>query len=232
MEDSLGKEISRKVEKGYLKGCSVGIHIKKMSDTDEGLVATEVEVLEASIVAVPSDANAVSLYDENSKPTTIETVKLNFNCNYNKNQMDKKMELTAKTLESLGLDDSATAKIIELAVVAKDTKITELEGKVSAFEKQKVNDLINQAIADKKISADEKSTYIGLAEKDYAGVKKILDKMQGVSPVSGQLKQQGVSSKYEGKTWDELDRAGLLASLKAEAPELYNQLYKNKFNIQ
>ncbi|MDR3134146.1 MAG: HK97 family phage prohead protease [Prevotellaceae bacterium] len=228
MEDSLGKEISRKVEKGYLKGCSVGIRIKKMVETDQGLVATEAELLEASIVAVPSDAGAVVLYNENSEPTTLDVIKLNFfNKNSEKNM--EKFELTAQTLTSLGLQNGATAEAVQQAVALKDAKIAELQTKVTGFEKEKVTTLIDQAVSEKRIGADEKDTYTALAEKDYEGVKKILAKMQGVTPVAGKLNAKGVASKYEGKTWDELDKSGMLASLKAEDPETYKQLYDMKF---
>ena len=36
-------------------------------------------------------------------------------------------------------------------------------------------------------------------------------------------KRQG---KYAAKSWDELDRAGLLAELKANHPDLYEKKYK------
>ena len=74
--------------------------------------------------------------------------------------------------------------------------------------------------------------YVSLATKDFEGVSKILSKMKGVAPVSTELNVQGSASKYEGKSWDELDHAGLLASLKAEAPEKYEEMYKQKFNLK
>lgn len=227
VEDPLGKEISRKVEKGYLKGCSAAVCIKKMKETDEGLVATESELMEASIVAVPSDAGAIMLYDENSEPTTLEAIKLNFNKN-TKKSMDK-FELTAQTLTSLGLQTNATAEAVQQAVSLKDAKIVELQAKITGFEKEKVTELIDQAVAEKRIGADEKDTYMALAEKDYEGVKKILSKMRGVAPVVTQLNAKGAALKYEGKTWDELDKSGMLASLKAEDPDTYKLLYDIKF---
>jgi HK97 family phage prohead protease len=230
-DDALGKEVSRKVEKGYLKGCSAGLLIKKMAELDAGLTVTESELLEASIVAVPADAGAVALYDENRHPVTLDVIKLKFNLNNsNQKKMEPKFELTAPTLTSLGLTAGATATQVEMAVAAKDTKIAALTAKVQAFEKAKVTDLIAAAIAAKKIGADEKETYTALAEKDFESVEKILAKMQGVAPINGQLSQKTATDKYAGKSWDELDRAGLLVSLKADAPELYSRLYEEKFS--
>jgi hypothetical protein len=70
-----------------------------------------------------------------------------------------------------------------------------------------------------------------LAAKDCAGVEKILAKMPGVQPVTGQLSTAGVADKYLGRTWDELDRAGLLSALRAEDPERYRLMYAEKFGV-
>lgn len=230
-DDTVGKEVARKVGKGYLKGCSVGIYIKEMMEKDGITIAAKSELLEASVVSVPSDSDAVMLYDANNKPTTLEAVKLSIN-QINKTMKENQIELTTATLKALSLESGATAQAVELAVADKSKRITELEAKVAEYEKARVTELVDKAIADKKIGADEKDTYVSLATKDFEGVSKILSKMKGVAPVSTELNVQGSASKYEGKTWDELDHAGLLASLKAEAPEKYEEMYKQKFNLK
>lgn len=230
-DDTVGKEVARKVGKGYLKGCSVGIYIKEMMEKDGISIAAKSELLEASVVSVPSDSDAVMLYDANNKPTTLEAVKLSIN-QINKTMKENQIELTTATLQALSLESGATAQAVELAVADKNKRIAELEAKVAEYEKARVTELVDKAIADKKIGADEKDTYVSLATKDFEGVSKILSKMKGVAPVSTELNVQGSASKYEGKTWDELDHAGLLASLKAEAPEKYEEMYKQKFNLK
>lgn len=230
-DDTVGKEVARKVGKGYLKGCSVGIYIKEMMEKDGITIAAKSELLEASVVSVPSDSDAVMLYDANNKPTTLEAVKLSIN-QINKTMKENQIELTTATLQALSLESGATAQAVELAVADKNKRIAELEAKVAKYEKARVTELVDKAIADKKIGADEKDTYVSLATKDFEGVSKILSKMKGVAPVSTELNVQGSASKYEGKTWDELDHAGLLASLKAEAPEKYEEMYKQKFNLK
>lgn len=230
-DDTVGKEVARKVGKGYLKGCSVGIYIKEMMGKDGIAIAAKSELLEASVVSVPSDSDAVMLYDANNKPTTLEAVKLSIN-QINKTMKENQIELTTATLQALSLESGATAQAVELAVADKNKRIAELEAKVAEYEKARITELVDKAIADKKIGADEKDTYVSLATKDFEGVSKILSKMKGVAPVSTELNVQGSASKYEGKTWDELDHAGLLASLKAEAPEKYEEMYKQKFNLK
>jgi ATP-dependent Clp endopeptidase proteolytic subunit ClpP len=112
---------------------------------------------------------------------------------------------------------------------AEKEKATALENRIRTLEGDKVKSLVEKAIAERKITAEDRATYVALAEKDYASVEKILNKMTGVSRIKGQLNTQGVASKYEGKSWDELDKAGRLASLRDELPELYAQLYAEKF---
>jgi ATP-dependent Clp endopeptidase proteolytic subunit ClpP len=110
-------------------------------------------------------------------------------------------------------------------------KTTTLENRIRTLEGDKVKSLVESAIAERKITAEERDTYVSLAEKDFASVEKILNKMVGVAPIKGSLNTKGTASKYEGKSWDELDKSGRLASLRAEAPELYAQLYEEKFHL-
>ena len=219
LDDATGKEIARKVEKGFLRGCSAGIRITELTAGDDCPVASRSELLEASICPVPSDAGAVLLYDAGGQVTDFKTVGANLAFQFNNNNMDK---VTVTELAAQVTDLSAQ-------LATRDTRIADLEAKLRESEKQGIKRLVDGAIAEKKIGADERETYTALAEKDYASVEKILSKMRGVQPVSGQLNTQGIASKFAGKSWDELDRAGLLVALKAEAPELYTELFNVKF---
>lgn len=63
--DALAQEVQRKVEDGFLKGCSIGMRILEMQEADGVCTATRWELVEASIVSIPADAGAVRLYDNN-----------------------------------------------------------------------------------------------------------------------------------------------------------------------
>ncbi|MCU7571610.1 HK97 family phage prohead protease, partial [Riemerella anatipestifer] len=65
-EDAEGKEVVRKVEKGILKACSMGISFDpdNLVMEDGVLTVTECELLEASICAVPSNSAAITLYNK------------------------------------------------------------------------------------------------------------------------------------------------------------------------
>lgn len=232
-DDKIGSEVARKVERGYLRGCSVGIYIKRMFESEQGFVATETELLEASIVSVPSDAGAVLLYDENNEPTTFDKVKLSF-LNFNKqktNNMKEKQLFTPGIVEMLGIAQEATLEELEQAVRAQKQHIDKLENQIECLQKAKVEELIDRAVAEHRISSDERETYMRLASKDFDAVQRIISRQPKVEPIVSQLREEGSEAKYNGKSWDELDRAGLLASLRAENPERYKQLYKEKFNV-
>jgi ATP-dependent protease ClpP protease subunit len=118
------------------------------------------------------------------------------------------------------------------SLAAEKTKREQLESRLQDFEKAKAASLVDGAIALRKITPAERDSYVTLAEKDYASMEKILNGMHGVTPVKDQLNVGGIAAKYEGKSWDELDRSGLLPGLKSEAPELYNRLYDEKFKLR
>lgn len=219
--DPRAKEIAGKVERGYIKGCSISINIFKMSDEDKGMLITSSELMEASIVSVPADSNAILLYDEKgSRLANFDAIKTEFNNSLNKKIMEKKeTELAAQVAD-------LTAKLTE-----RDNRIATLEKQVQTFETARIEVLVDKAVAARKIGADEKQTFMELARKDFAAVEKIIEKMQGVERVAVRLQSAGISE-LSAAQWDELDRAGKLAELKAGDPETFKRLYKAKFGVE
>lgn len=80
-------------------------------------------------------------------------------------------------------------KTMTASLQAKETEIAELKTKLKTFETAKVSNMINQAISDKKISEEERGLYTALAEKDFEGVEKIINKMTGVDPIVDKMKE-------------------------------------------
>jgi HK97 family phage prohead protease len=217
-DDELAKQVSKKVDKGFLKGASMGIIIREMRETADGMVATHAELLEASIVSVPSDAGAVALYDEAGEGMiTLSDFKISRFQNLDTKKMSeqKQIELEAQVGDLL----------TQLAVA--EQRSQELQTRLAAFEKARITSLIDRAVSDKKIGADERETYMALAEKDFESVEKIIAKMQPVGRIAENLKAGVVKT---GQTWDELEKAGKLFALKNENPEEYARLYAEKFD--
>ena len=218
-DDELAAKVAGKVERGFIKSCSMGIRIKDMQETADGWIATKSELMEASVCSIPSDAGAVTLYDIDRRQLTIDEVKLQFSIN------DKKL-----TKEEMEVNNENLAK--DLA--AKDNEIAALKAQLAEQKKKEIDSFLSAAVKEGKITEESKSEYALLAADNFDTVKKVIDGKKAepedkrVSLAAMVGKQ---ASKYDGKTWDELDRAGMLAALRAEVPEKYAELYKQKFNV-
>ena len=218
-DDELAAKVAGKVERGFIKGCSMGICIKDMQETADGWIATKSELMEASVCSIPSDAGAVTLYDIDRRQLSIDEVKLQFSIN------DKKL-----TKEEMEVNNENLAQ--DLA--AKDNEIAALKAQLAEQKKKEIDSFLSAAVKEGKITEESKSEYALLAADNFDTVKKVIDGKKAepedkrVSLAAMVGKQ---ASKYDGKTWDELDRAGMLAALRAEVPEKYAELYKQKFNV-
>lgn len=75
-EDPKAKEIMGKVDRGFLKATSLGVFFEPSSrlKDDKGDFIEKCELIEISIVSIPSNANAVKMYNDN-----FETVQLKLN---------------------------------------------------------------------------------------------------------------------------------------------------------
>lgn len=119
---------------------------------------------------------------------------------------------------------------LQNSLQAEKQKNEELSKKIEAMEKSKVKNLIDAAIADKRIGEDDRETYTKLAEQDYENTEKILNKMQPVGRVKNAIEQNGGIPKGE-ENWgfDEYHKSGKLENLKINNPERYAELFEAKF---
>jgi ATP-dependent Clp endopeptidase proteolytic subunit ClpP len=112
---------------------------------------------------------------------------------------------------------------------AEKKKTASLEGQVKAMNAAKVKQLVDNAIAAKKIGEDERETYTQLATNDFDMAEKILGKMQGVTSVVDQLQKPAVNEAEKGWTFDDYHKHGKLENLKKENPQRYSELFEAKF---
>lgn len=213
-DDEMGKRVAGKVERGFLKGCSMGLHVISMVDTDEETVAEKSEILEASVCPIPSDANAVRLYDENRKELTFEQVRLQFNNQLNNQEMDKNQEKNEAAQN----------------VSAKDAEIANLKAQLAESKKREVDTFLSAAVQSGKISESEKANFAKLAEGDFDTVKAIVDAKQPKATTSlKDLQAQTAASTPAGREswtylkWMKEDSEGL-KRLKAENPTEFERL--------
>ncbi|NMA73133.1 MAG: hypothetical protein GX963_03030 [Bacteroidales bacterium] len=75
-DDAEALSISGKVERGFLKGASMGIVVLETKEIENELVVTKSDLFEASIVTIPSDSGAVRLYNKKLEHLSVAELKL------------------------------------------------------------------------------------------------------------------------------------------------------------
>lgn len=108
-------------------------------------------------------------------------------------------------------------------------KVSNLENRLQEFERGKVKNLIDSAVADKRIGEDDREAYTKLAEQDYENTEKILNRMKPVTRVKDSLETGATPKEEGGWDWDKYHRSGKLENLKKNNPGRYAELYKAKF---
>lgn len=245
-EDADGKEVVRKVLSGKLKACSIGIiiepeHVLALENGD--IVVTKCELMEASIVAVPSNANAVVLYSQDGNPLT--------------EQQTKQIVLAAQTakpfekpdnmkiiLSHLQLAEGSTEAAVLEAIKGIEAKLTasknenvklqaDYDALVKAETDRKAAELsaqIDAAVLDGRIDADAKATF---AELNYETATKLLATLKPRKSVEGQMeKPAAAADKYAKLSFQELRKQNKLAALKAEFPDIYNEKFEEEFGYK
>ncbi len=222
-EDEDGKKIAGKVKRGFLKGCSIGMYVEYMDVDENGVVtALKAELLEASICAIPSDANAIVLYDKNRKRLSIDEVKQMCLSINHKNSIMTEQEI----------------KQLQASVSEKDTKIaelqkenTELKSQIATAKKNEVESFLAAKIAEGKIDESEKEGFAKLAVNDFETVKSIVDGRKPKQTLSLASLQSSGKQNTSGRDnwnyiqWMKEDPEGL-ARLKAENPSEFERLQK------
>ena len=156
------------------------------------------------------------------------------------NNMDKAKiaKLLNKAVSEIEDDDALVSAVEAQAtenanlrneLQAEKTKSAGLEQQVKAMNKAKVKQLVDTAIAAKKIGEDERETYTKLATDNFEMAEKIIGKLQGVNPVVDQLKKPTVNEAEKDWTFDDYHKKGKLENLMKENPQRYSELFEAKF---
>ncbi len=227
-KDEFAQEIKSKVEQGIISAVSIGVRIITASDDKSVLIKgqtrptiTQCKLREISIVDIPSNKNAIKLYDADGDELNLSETEDNDLLPILNDDMDLKEFLA----QEMKLNDSSDEGIktalrglfaeagkvpqLEATNTELNDTVTDLTGKLKVYQdaeveaqKQKCIDLVDGAIEDKKITDKQKELYLGLAEKDFASTKTILDGMTGAKkPDTG-----GTYSDGEESAWDKRQR--------------------------
>ncbi len=251
MEDENAKRIASKVERGFIKGASMGLSFKRedmLMDSYGSLKLTRCEIFEASIVAIPSNAKALVLKMDGEilDETQIKELCLSVateNRTIKKDDYKMKLQLAQLALIALGFPPNTkelSVEEVEQAVLSlqkakeeTEAKLKLSEEKVNAFlEKEKAQkqalaaQLVEDAVKQGKITADKKATFLQLASDNYELAKSTLDAIPTKQKFStGNSAPQGTNTIATMEDFQKLSLEEQLA-FKESDPEGYKSILK------
>jgi ATP-dependent protease ClpP protease subunit len=145
--------------------------------------------------------------------------------NENHKQMERKQLISRLKLSADATDAEIDAALA--ALEAKASKTETLEANAKANQEAMATALVDQAILEKKITADLKDNYLKLANADFEGTKTILNAMQGVTKISAEIEETGTSAtgreKWTLENFQENDPEALMEMMSKE-PERFKKL--------
>lgn len=240
--DENAAKVKGKVDRGFIKGASMGVTFNrdKMKQQPNGSwELTECEIYEASIVAVPSNANALRLYAaDTGELLTEDQVKLELSAlslsttKITTNNMEK-IILSAATLVALGLQNADNVNEVNTAIekLASDNKklssdYNALKLQVESEKKEAAKAMLDNAQLEGKITADERKEYEELALVNPSLCTKMLAKLPGKTTLAGGVENKGASN-VEVKTLEDFQKLNLDKQLafKNGNPTAYQALF-------
>lgn len=247
--DEFAAQLAGKYERGIVRSASLGLRPLKVVEDgmDENgnfrFSITEWELMEISLVSVPSNQNAVAFYDDADKRIDLSAV-----VQLAAASKEPKIEVPMKFQHVPGLlglsaeatDDQVAAKINELKAEA--GKVTQLHARITELEQAQedarnaeIETLLSAAVNDQKITAADKTHYLSVLKADFAAGKAILEGLQPRVKLSdvpkGGPKSDNDTMKVDGMTFSEMQRkaSDKLAQLKVNDFTTFNALYKSEF---
>lgn len=237
MDDPNAATIAGKVERGIIKGASMGLLFDpaNMVMTANGIELTESELAEVSIVPVPSNSQALKLYakgkDKPLTPGELQQLCLSL-------KSDNTMTLQEQLITLLGLD----AKADDTAILAAIQKLVDDAEAVAQSQQAAVEQKLNLAIQAGKITVSQKPSLMAFAKADLSAFNTMIDSLpektslgamlhpNGSSKDMGYHLSTGVTKNNKPKSQWTLDdyRQHSPAELSAN-PTLYNTLVNQKY---
>lgn len=201
-EDEFAQKIASKVEQGIIRMASIAANIIVTSEDKSVLVQGQTRptivkclLTEASIVDIGSNRNALRLSDEYGSEIKLSDTESNHllplladNQPTNNNNMDLINQLST----ALQLTDATESQIVA-AVTNTTAEVVQLRSRVAGYEAAEASAreaaiaaLVDSAIADRRIVAADRESYITLATANYDTTKALLDKMPAVIKLSSE----------------------------------------------
>lgn len=250
--DEKAKAIKGKVERGYIKGTSMGLLLEMddmIVEPNGKLALLKSEIIESSIIPVPSNAGALRLYvkkngelhllNDSEVRLSISSIKSESN-----NNNMKKIFLSAAALVALGLEkvnqsDGIDENIVSDAINkmkqesdATQLKLTAAEAALKKYkdaEEAKLTaevDAFLKEVIPAKYDESERESITKLAKSDLAFAKKMADLVPAKKSLAGQVANPEAPKPGEVKTMEDFQKLSVDAQLafKKENPEAYKKI--------
>lgn len=211
-DDEFAQKIENKVKNKVLRTCSPSLEVLTVSDDPAYLVkgqtrATVIKssLREISIADIPSNRNAIKLYDQSSGTELNLSAQEDNNLiplignKQNKETMNLKDEVAGLLNLSAQTDDNAIITALKGALggsqdvinlrsenQALKTKVDAYEAKEKEVQQQAIIDLVDSAVKERRIIDKDKEKYLKLAAQDFDTVKTLLSDMVPVVDLSAQ----------------------------------------------
>lgn len=258
--DEFALRIADKVDNGFIKMASVGITVHAVSEEPKYIkqgqtraTVTKWKPREASIVDMGANDNAMALafYDANGDPLNLsqegaQEIPVNLlkpNTNQTKEKMERLSMLSLVGLTADATDEQLGVKVQELVnqntqlaadKEAAEKKLSELNLKIAADQKDEAANLLDAAIKDGRLNAESKPAWEQLFERDHNTAKLSLAGIPARKSVKEQIEGKGGENltervKFEKMSWEEMDRTGVLPTVKEKHYDLYEQRFEENF---
>lgn len=222
-KDEFAQRIKSKVDQKIINMASAGLRIIATSEDKAVLLKGQTRptvvqsvMREASIVDEGSNKSCLRLWDafddeinlsaggENHLLPLIDLINMEF-----KEQVRGVLKLSAQATDAeilaalqagVNPDVNLQEQVDSLTGVNANLKaeLQVFKDAAELAEKQKGIDLVDQAIADRKITGGEKETYLALVDKDFENTKKLLDAKEPAPELGG-----GSGGSDKNDPWDE-----------------------------
>lgn len=261
-QDDQAMKVKGKVDRGFIRMASIGAWAPEEKTEDPtmmlpgqtGPTVTKWTVREASIVAIGANHNAMRMrmYDritgaqidlsdtdavirlmDSTTKKTYDMINWKTILNLQDNASDADIEAAVQNLQQENESLKQTNATLEDQNKRLMDEAKNAEAQRQQAQKTEAVQLVEAAVRDGRLDASGKDAFIALFDADFERAKATLNAIPKVKSVVSQIEEQQVELKdFVSKSWDELDREGLLARLKDAAPEIYAQKFKAEFGVE
>ncbi|UWY28751.1 HK97 family phage prohead protease [Flavobacterium sp. TR2] len=223
--DPFAKEVMGKVERGFLKATSLGIRHDRdaLLKDDNGDYLKECELIEISIVAIPSNGNALKLYTDN-----FDTVQLKLN-----HLSDVNSIATLLNLPSGAEKDKLVLGAVKTLKLENDTLKLKLK-KVDNAQQQEAGEMIDLAISRRLLQPALREIFVKQFSDDFYEAKKNLLQLFPIKTVSLWEMQEterlkNAKSDKDKSEWTLEDYRKHAPNELASNPEMFKKLLKEEY---